>query len=395
MTPDIRIGDAFQEDLYAQLVERAAISCFKWNLAAGDQPILAKYPLLIPRAHWNRLLTLAETLERESQDAERELLHRPELHRQLGIPQATLSCLSRAKWSNAPRYTRFDFHITYEGYRITESNCDVAGGLLEASGVGSIFCDLSCRSLPGDPAAVYAQSFLRKFGSGARIGLAHLTRYSEDRQVVLYFGQRLVELGLTAILIDPSQIRPGLRAVTPSGVIELDALYRFFPGDWFERLPLRYPVSELFQSERISNPLTALLVQSKRFPLIWGQLRCSLPAWREFLPQTVEPRGEFDPNGDWVIKPALGHEGTNVAVPGVTATTALAGVRAKMRRSPHYWVSQRKFDMKPVASPDGHRYVSIGVFVVDGQGVGCYARLSAIPFIDGSAQEAIVLVEDV
>ena len=150
-----------------------------------------------------------------------------------------------------------------------------------------------------------------------------------------------------------------------------------------------------FSIGTISNPLTALLVQSKRFPLIWPQLRCTLPTWRQLLPQTVEPDDEIDQYGDWVIKPALGHEGTDVAVPGVTAPTALASSKAKLRRSPHYWVSQRKFGMKPVATPDGHRFICVGVFVVDGQGVGGYARLSASPFIDGSAQEAIVLVEDV
>jgi hypothetical protein len=394
MTPDIRIGDVFEETLYSELIERAAIECFKWNLAAGDEPVVAKYPLLISRPHWNRLLTLAETLERESQEAERELLERPALHRQLGIPEATASCLSQTKWSNAPRYTRYDFHITDVGYHITESNCDVAGGLLEASGIGSIFCSLTGRSCPGDPAGVYAQSFLRKFGSNARIGLLHLTRYSEDRQVVLYFAQRLAELGLTAILIDPTQLRPELRAVTPSGVVELDALYRFFPGNWLERLPLRRWMLELFQSERISNPLTALLVQSKRFPLVWPQLRCSLPAWRQLLPETIEPGRETGPQGDWVIKPALEHESTNIAIPGVTAPKMLAGVKDKMRRNPHFWVSQRKFGMRPAPTPDGHRFICVGVFVVNGQGVGCYARLSAFPLIDGSSQEAIVLVKD-
>ena len=394
MTPDICIGEVFEESLYAELVERAAIECYKWNLAAGDRPILAKFPLLIPRAHWSQLLTLAEALERESQEAEKELLNRPALHRRLGIPEATAACLSQARWSNAPRYTRYDFHIADEGYRITESNCDVAGGLLEASGVGSIFSRLSGRSPPGDPAGVYAQSFLRNFGSGARIGLVHLTRYSEDRQVVLYFGQRLAELGLTAILIDPTQLCPGLRAETPSGVVELDALYRFFPGDWLERLPSRRWMLELFQSGRVSNPLTALLVQSKRFPLVWPQLRCSLSAWRLLLPETVEPGNEAGPQGDWVIKPALEHEGTNVAIPGVTVPTLLEGVRKKMRRGPRSWVSQRKFGMKPVATPDGHRFICVGVFVVDGLGVGGYARLNAYPLIDGSSQEAIVLVED-
>ena len=136
------------------------------------------------------------------------------------------------------------------------------------------------------------------------------------------------------------------------------------------------------------------MVQSKRFPLVWPQLRCSLQNWRQFLPETVEPGSEIRAQRDWVIKPALEHEGANIAIPGVTVPKTLASVKDKMRRSPHSWVSQRKFGMKPVATPDGHRFICVGVFVVDGQGVGGYARLSASPLIDGSAQEAIVLVED-
>ena len=113
MTPDICIGEVFEESLYAELVERAAIECYKWNLAAGDRPILAKYPLLIPRAHWSQLLTLAETLERESQEAEKELLNRPALHRRLGIPEATarLSIASEMVECTPVYALRFPYYV--------------------------------------------------------------------------------------------------------------------------------------------------------------------------------------------------------------------------------------------------------------------------------------------
>jgi hypothetical protein len=50
--------------------------------------------------------------------------------------------------------------------------------------------------------------------------------------------------------------------------------------------------------------------------------------------------------------------------------------------------------MTPVESPDGPRFVCVGVFVVQGKAVGGYARLNDRPVIDDTAQEAVLFVED-
>ena len=392
MTLEFVVGSPLDAGTYGELVERAAQECFKWNLAGGDDPILAPFPILLRRSQWLHLAGQAESLDREARTAELELLERKELHEVLGIPEATMACFANASWSSAPRYTRFDFHVARDGPWITESNCDVAGGLLEASGVASIFCDLAGYPQQLDPAGTFARAFRVAYGEGAKIGLAHLSSYSEDRQVVLYLARRMLENGLVPYLIEPGQLRPDLRVVTPHGLINLDAVYRFFPGDWLERLPRATGWSELFESQRVSNPLTTLLVQSKRFPLAWPKLHTSMPTWRRLLPQSVSLETLDAGDDGWVFKPALGHEGANIIWPGSIASIT-AALRRDIRQAPHGWIAQRKFDMIAVPTPIGPRFLSVGVFVVDGVAAGSYARLSPQPVLDDTSQEAIVLVE--
>ncbi len=45
----------------------------------------------------------------------------------------------------------------------------------------------------------------------------------------------------------------------------------------------------------MGNPGSAVLTESKRFPLVWDRLSTELPTWRRLLPATVDVR-----DADWV-----------------------------------------------------------------------------------------------
>ncbi|QSQ23197.1 glutathionylspermidine synthase family protein [Pyxidicoccus parkwayensis] len=394
MMSEMHAGVPFKGELYEELTHRAILECHKWNLGAGDRPTMCRFPLIVSSRLWNELGDMAEALVQEAVNAERELLERPELHALLGLSKKTASCLRGAPWSDAPRYTRLDFHPTDDGFRITESNCDVAGGLLEASGVGSILASLLGIKAPADPAGEFADAFAQRLGRGANVGLAHLANYSEDRQVVLYLARRLQERGLKTWLFHPSQLRPGLQIATPSGSQSLDAVYRFLPGDWLEQLPSECGWKELFSSERVSNPLSTLLVQSKRFPLVWPELRSALPTWGRLLPETKAPVAKMEAETGWVLKPAFGHEGANIVLDGSTVSAVAGALWKRARRNPTGWVAQRRFESSTLDTPEGPRFPCIGIFVVGGRRAGGYARLSTTRVIDASAQEAVVLVEE-
>jgi glutathionylspermidine synthase len=138
------------------------------------------------------------------------------------------------------------------------------------------------------------------------------------------------------------------------------------------------------------NPVTSILTQSKRFPLTWSQLKAPVPTWRLLLPETRSPR-DTDA-GEWVYKPALGHEGYRVGMVGVTERSALEGIRRDTRLFPWRWAAQRRFDAAPLDTPDGPRFPCVGVYVVDGRPAGLYGRLAERPLINDKSQDAVVLV---
>jgi glutathionylspermidine synthase len=143
----------------------------------------------------------------------------------------------------------------------------------------------------------------------------------------------------------------------------------------------------------LSNPATAILTQTKRFPLVWDALATSLPTWRRLLPETRDPRDVPSAHGDqWVLKPALGRIGEDIAMPGVTPPDEWRRIARAARRHPDGWVAQRRFESVPLETPTGPAFPCIGVYTVDGRAVGAYGRVARRPLIDWSAQDAPVFV---
>src|SRR5262249_53428677 len=154
--------------------------------------------------------------------------------------------------------------------------------------------------------------------------LMHLTVYIEDRQVMLYLAKRLQEESLSTCLFSPGQLHwvDGQASVISDGYTgPLDLVFRFFPTEWLPQLPSLAGWEKFVVGGRTiaCNPGYAILTQNKRFPLLWDQLTTSLPTWRSLLPETRSPL-DFThvPGSGWVYKPALGHEGRDIGIPGVT-----------------------------------------------------------------------------
>jgi glutathionylspermidine synthase len=396
-------GQPLAPECYARVVRRAIFDCCKWHTQADDRPVLCPFPLVLDEDTWERLARLAEALAREALAAEQELLLRPDLHRRLGLPRALGRCLRRGAGlpptAGGARVMRFDFHWTSDGWRISEANTDVAGGFIEAAGVTRLVavCYPDCRPV-GDPAGALADAIRDRVGAGARVGLMHLTVYTEDRQIMLYLARRLEERGLATCLFSPVQLRwnkgrAGVAADWYAGPVDL--LLRFFPADWLPRLPALTGWQALVTGGQtpVCNPASAVLTQSKRFPLTWDCLATPLPTWRALLPETRSPRdvpGRED--ADWVLKPALGHEGLNVGIKGVTEPADWRGIGRAAYWFPGAWAAQRRFDVLALPTPDGPLYPCLGVYVIDGRAAGAYGRVGLRPLIDDRSREIAVLV---
>lgn len=383
---------------------RAIFDCCKWDPQVEDVGTLARVPLVTTPEAWHELTRLAGALAGETLALEAELLRRPDLHHRLGLPRKAVAALARAAADGPPpgvaRLVRFDFHLTTDGWRISEANSDVPGGLNEASGIPALMAPhYPGLDAAGDPADAYVDALLAEQPAGARIALLHATAYSDDHQMMDYLARRLRARGARPVLASPAHVRwrdgrAHLEGLDDAWRGPADLLLRFFPADWLVDLP--DPAwRHFFAGGRtpMSNPATALLTQTKRAPLLWDALETPLPTWRALLPETRDPRDvPWRESAEWIVKPALGRVGEDVAIRGLITPKDLARVQRECARHPGHWVAQRRFDATPLELGGTTVYPCIGVYTVNAQAVGAYGRLAPRALIDARAEDAAVLI---
>lgn len=399
-----------RDALFEEVRRQAIFEACKWDPQVEDVSTLAPYPLVLRPSAWAELRTLAEQLGAETLAAEEELRQRPELHRLLGLPRALRKALGDPRVAvrssldhgdpRVVRIMRFDFHLTTEGWRLSEVNSDVPGGFNEASGFTALMAphhaDLeSC----GDPVEALGVAIEQAASPGATVALVHATAYSDDRQVMTYLARRWRRRGLRPVLAGPDHLDwrgGGARLAADWHEGAAGFVFRFFPAEWLPNLRRGGGWIHYFRDHAtpLCNPATALLTQSKRWPLTWDQLRARVPAWRRHLPETRDPaHAPWKRSDEWVVKPALGRVGEMIGIPGVTPTAEWRRIRRSLCWHRAEWAAQRRFEPVAFESPEGPRYPCLGVYTVRGRAAGVYGRISALPLINHRAQDIAILVE--
>jgi glutathionylspermidine synthase len=207
-------------------------------------------------------------------------------------------------------------------------------------------------------------------------------------------------LGLRTCLLSPAHLRwaDGRAEICASFASGYpDFVVRFFPAEWLPNLASDKSWTPYFQDAQtpVSNPGSAIALQTKRFPMVWSDLEANLSTWRALLPET-RGIGEGGSLHDerWVIKPVLGRVGEGVGIRGITPPTELHKILQEARRAPQQWIAQRRFSILPVMTETGEQFPCIGVFTVGGKASGFYGRISKSPIINQHARDVAVLVSE-
>lgn len=390
------------DEVFRSIRRRAIFDCCKWDPQVGDAAVIARQPLVIGRAAWLEIGQLAEALAREAAAAEAEIVRRPELLGALGLPASVRRALGEVARTRPPegiaRIVRFDFHPTADGWRVSEANADVPGGLNEASGFSAIMAAQFPWAHPvGDPAGAYADALVSRLRPGGRIGLIYATAYSDDLQMMRFLADRLRDRGAVVCHASPAALRWSDGHASIAGRDSgqpLDAIVRFFPGEWLPGLPRAagWPLLAAGARTPISNPLSALVIQSKRFPLVWDRLGCDLATWRALLPETRDPRSApWRTSDDWIVKPALGRVGEGIGIRGVVPNAEWRKIARSVRWFPGSWIAQRRFVSTTLDVGGVAWYPCLGVYTIDGRVAGAYGRLARRPLIDSNAEDAAVM----
>jgi hypothetical protein len=293
---------------------------------------------------------------------------------------------------------RFDFHFTDSGWRISEVNCDVPGGINESSGLpGLMAAHYRWASPVGDPAGAYVNALARHVAGNRAVAFVHATAYSDDQQAMAFVARRLEVMGISVHLASPAHLRwdgECARLETSWWHGPLGLIVRFFPAEWLPALPRVAGWRRLFAGSRtpLSNPATAILAQSKRFPLVWDALRTPVPTWRALLPETRDPRSVTWRNSDdWIVKPALGRVGEGVGMRDIIDRVEMQRIARSARWWPSAWVAQRRFDTTAVEIGGARIFPCLGVYTLNAKVIGAYGRCARVPLIDSRASDAAVL----
>ncbi len=400
MSHPLQATASFSASEFREICTRATFDCCKWDPKIGDHPAMADFSLLLNPGDWRFISLCAEALSAETLAAEGELLARPDLHHHLGLPVSVLKALRHegAPSATLVRIMRFDFHYTQWGWRISEVNSDVPGGLIEASGFSALMAERlhGDATMAGNPIKVYTAALAKSLPPDGRVALVHATSYTDDRQMMQFLSQNLANQRIESLFVSPEHIhwRDGLAFVPSHKSAEpVDGLIRFFPAEWITGLQKKLNSYSYFRAARTpqSNPGTAILTQSKRFPLVWDSLATPLPYWRKLLPHTCGPRWNLLRQG-YILKPTLGRVGEGICIPGVTTSQEMAAIRRCIFFRPKDWIAQRRFQVLPVETPHGMMYPCLGVYTIAGQAAGIYGRIAPAALTDYNALDISVLI---
>ena len=398
----LRAEKAMDPASFSRLRRRAMLDGCKWDVQVGDVTALAPFPLVMSQSVWSQLAAQAEQLTVEAAAAEQEISQRPELLRLLGLPHALLRILGGKERLTlaAGRVIRFDFHVTTDGWRISEANSDVPGGFSEASH----FTGLMAEAFPGlkpagNPAGKWCDVLADAAGVGGQVGLLSAPGLPEDHQVIAFLASQLRQRGCRTHLAKPEQIRwrDGVAQLeTDWHHGPLDVVVRFYQAEWLPKLPKESGWRHFFRGGKtmVTNPPLSVISESKRFPLTWKHLSTPLPAWRHLLPPVRDPRemSWFNDRG-WLLKTAFCNTGEAVFIRQGMTPYQWWQTKLWSRLAPDHWVAQRRFESVPIQTPLGPRHVCVGIYTVNGKASGAYARLSEKPVTDYTAVDAALLID--
>jgi hypothetical protein len=226
------------------------------------------------------------------------------------------------------------------------------------------------------------------------VALVYATAYAEDLQVCAFVRRALERQGTRAVLVSPTTPRfAGGELRVGSDIVRV--LYRYFPTEYMEGQNNLEGILRAVREGRVRT--------LSSFAHVYTQSKLSLAracawAWaheprldeadRAIVGRHVPPSFDLDDvpreqliaeQHGWVLKRAYGRVGDEVLVGplfeadewGRVVDAVLA-----MRAAGESWVAQRFIPQRAVATPWGPRFLTLGAYVLDGQFVGYFARIT-------------------
>lgn len=384
---------------YREYRSEAIFKGFKWDPQLLDSSTIGDRAILIGREDWNLIQNASSQLYKETLLIEEAVQNRiKDKSKKRFLPVRAhqfAELLANEKVSSKVRLMRFDFHPTEDGWKITEVNSDVPGGLNEASIFQTIWPDRpSSWQFLGDPANAYILSIINKFNLSdtSLVGLMHATSFSDDWQFMSFLQEIMAEKGIESIELSPENFEL-VPSKTKLNGRKLDVILRFFPGDWllFSKMGKKWFENPM---DNLVNPMQSIFSQNKYFPVLFEEFEEQFPNWFWYLPETKKLRLVDLLISRDLIKPSFGRVGEDIQlIPNLNLAKKFK-ISLQLLASTGLWIKQKKYKPMNLGTLNEPMIACVGVYCLNGEVIGAYGRVSTGSIVGITATENPIFISN-
>ncbi|MBV9946508.1 MAG: glutathionylspermidine synthase family protein, partial [Myxococcales bacterium] len=368
-------GDPLQ---HAALLHELAHRYLVWDAHVAGTRRVEVHPLVLPDTLHRSAVLAAESVtaaigeaaaRAQADPAERALYRLP-------VDAERLAAASFDAGDTAS-LVRVDLLLDRElGWVACEVNADCPGGHNEAVGLPRL-ARAAGFGRARDPTVVVPALARRlaHLARGEAVAILYATAYAEDLQVCALVARHVEALGVRALLCPPTAPRWDGRRLRVRGE-GVGALYRFFPTEYMAG---QANVGGLVAAVRAGAVRTL-----SSFAQIYAQSKFAFAraGAHPHLAPTADVadvgRGALvEDRRGWVLKRALGRVGEEVFVGALVDPEDGALVVddvLRFRTRGELWLAQRYVRQRPVPTPWGDRFLTLGAYVLDGAFFFFFAR---------------------
>jgi hypothetical protein len=371
-----------------EVVDRLSIDYHMWNAYVDGRLAALAEPVRLPRRELDELAALSERFASLIEKTIGLVLADPALLSFYGFNPGLRQMLASEGPRRPVALARYDAFRTPGGWRFSEFNCDVPGGVHEGAGLNHLIGGDRSRFRVVD---LLVDSLCRDLVRPS-VAICYASGFAEDLEQCQFLRREWGRVGIRSVLCNPENLVWNGRELRAFGE-RIDLVYRFFPVEWMTEIGNLDALLSASRSGRLPmiNGFSALIGQSKKTMALWHERPDLFDAGERDLilrhvPRTEEFRvAELDryrrERERIVVKRQFGRIGEEVLM-GIHCTDEEWSDWLDWPASePAEWIVQDRFDNLPLDVDGETLYGCFGPYVVDGRFAGLYNRFARDGFI--------------
>lgn len=370
------------------VVDRMSLDYLLWNAYVDGRLSALAEPIRIPARELDELAPLSERFAALLEKTIDVVLRDPALLGSYGFEPALREMIASTRERRPTVLARYDAFRTPGGWKFSEFNCDVPGGVHE----GKALNDLVGGDRSRFKVVEYLTDALCRRTVRPVVAVCYASGFAEDLEQCQFLRREWNRVGIPAVLCNPENLVWNGRDLRAFGQ-KIDVVYRFFPAEWLAHVANLDALLSAARSGGLDmiNGFPSVIAQSKKTMAVWHERPELFDADERDLIARHVPKTEYfrvdqldryrRERERLVVKRQFGRIGEEVLMGSHCSDEEWADWLGWPASEPGQWIVQERFENLPIEVDGETIYGCFGPYVVDGRFAGLYNRFARNGFI--------------